>query len=98
MLAVALRCSVRARHHDSSWESASFCSHHASISASKAASEFDAGTLLRSVGFSQFTADGAIAAAVSGATALPCAPTATQQNAPIQSGINARIMVVISRG
>jgi len=84
------------------WESAFFCiaslcRHHASISASNAASELDADTLFRSVGGSQFTPDRVIAVAVAGSAAMTCAPTATGQTAPIQSQTNDRSMAVISR-
>src|SRR6516162_8635862 len=93
MLAVGSFCSVRSRHHASICEITSFCLNHACISASRAASEFDAGTLGRSVGlFSQFTTVRVIGAAVAKATAWTCAPTATEQTVPIQSGIDARIM------
>ena len=52
----------------------------------------DAGTQGKSVGFSQFTTVGVIAAAVAKATAWTCAPTATEQTVPIQSGVDAPIM------
>src|SRR4029077_3959883 len=84
-------------HHASICEIASFCAHHASICETISASEFGAGTIFGSVGFSQFTGAVATAGAVARGAPAACPATEAEHSATRQNGINARIIVIASQ-